>query len=67
MYTATDCDGFLKTPGARLGIAEHTDDNHRVFSFKLTKEDNDAIERVLRESNGEKLITSIGDCGAEYR
>lgn len=54
-------------PGARLGISEHTSDNHCVFALRLTDEDRLDIENVLDLSNGRKLITSIGDCGAEYR
>jgi len=53
--------------GARLGVSEHTKDNHHVFGFHLSKEDNDLIESVLERSNGRKLIHTIGDCGAEYR
>jgi len=53
--------------GTRLGIAEHMDDNQRVFSFRLSTEDHRVIEAVLERSNGRKLISSIGDCGAEYR
>ncbi|KAG6878017.1 hypothetical protein C0993_000798 [Termitomyces sp. T159_Od127] len=53
--------------GARLGVSEHVDDNHRAFGFHLTAQDNDDIEAVLAHSNGRTIITSIGDCGAEYR
>lgn len=53
--------------GARLGLSEHTDDNRRVFSFRLTAGDHAEIDAVLDRSNGRRLITSIGDCGAEYR
>lgn len=53
--------------GARLGVSEHTEDNDRVFGFKLTDEDNLAIEAVQARSNGRRMITLIGDCGAEYR
>lgn len=50
-----------------MGIAEHKDDNKKVFSFSLTPEDNANIQAVLVKSNGDKLIVKIGDCGAEYR
>lgn len=50
-----------------MGIAEHKDDNKKVFSFSLTPEDNSNIQAVLARSNGDKLIATIGDCGAEYR
>ncbi|KAG9310765.1 hypothetical protein JVU11DRAFT_8613 [Chiua virens] len=53
--------------GARLGISDHTDDNQRVFEFTLTDQDRDAIEAVLNLSNGRRMISTIGDCGAEYR
>ncbi|TDL19795.1 Aldo/keto reductase [Rickenella mellea] len=53
--------------GARLGISEHIEDNHQVFTFRLTDADKQDIEDVLDQSNGRKLITLIGDCGAEYR
>ena len=53
--------------GSRLGISEHTADNRRVFTFNLTAENKRSIEQVLEQSNGKKLINTIGDCGAEYR
>ncbi|EPQ55540.1 Aldo/keto reductase [Gloeophyllum trabeum ATCC 11539] len=53
--------------GSRLGVSEHTRDNQKAFGFKLSPDDNAAIEAVLERSNGRRMITSIGDCGAEYR
>ncbi|KZT00477.1 Aldo/keto reductase [Laetiporus sulphureus 93-53] len=53
--------------GARLGVSEHTEDNRKVFMFRLSKRDEADIEAVLEHSNGRRLITSVGDCGAEYR
>ena len=53
--------------GVRMGIAEHQDDNKRVFRFSLTAQDMADIQAVLARSNGDKLIATIGDCGAEYR
>ncbi|KAG5724606.1 General stress protein 69 [Termitomyces sp. T112] len=53
--------------GVRLGVSEHVDDNHKAFGFRLTSEDNDDIDAVLAHSNSRTIITSIGDCGAEYR
>jgi hypothetical protein len=53
--------------GARLGLSEHPDDNQKVFGFRLTGQDNADIDAVLSRSNSRRLITSIGDCGAEYR
>lgn len=55
------------TPGARLGISDHTDDNLRVSELRLTNEDRAIINCVLEKSNGNQLIRTIGDCGAEYR
>ncbi|KAH9945677.1 NADP-dependent oxidoreductase domain-containing protein [Amylocystis lapponica] len=53
--------------GARVGLSEHRDDNSKVFGFAMTAEDNAAVDAVLDRSNGRRLITAIGDCGAEYR
>jgi aryl-alcohol dehydrogenase-like predicted oxidoreductase len=53
--------------GTRLGVAEHKDDNSRVFEFKLTAEDKGDIDDVLVRSNGGNLINLMGDSGAEYR
>ncbi|KAJ8593266.1 Aldo/keto reductase [Rhizopogon salebrosus TDB-379] len=53
--------------GVRLGVSEHTDDNDRVFGFMLNEEDNRDIEAVQALSKGHQMITTIGDCGAEYR
>ena len=51
--------------GARLGIADHRDDNARVFDFKLDGQDMEEIEAVCSRSND--LFEAIGDCGDEYR
>ncbi|KAI0093197.1 Aldo/keto reductase [Irpex rosettiformis] len=53
--------------GTRMGITDHTEDNHKVMSLRLDDEDRAKIEEVLDRSNGRRLITTIGDCGAEYR
>ncbi|TFK32755.1 NADP-dependent oxidoreductase domain-containing protein [Crucibulum laeve] len=53
--------------GARLGLSEHPDDNQKVFGLRLTDQDNADIEVLLDRSNGRTIITTIGDCGAEYR
>ncbi|KAF9021616.1 Aldo/keto reductase [Hymenopellis radicata] len=53
--------------GARLGLSEHSDDNLKVFGWSLTDDDREEIESVLSLSKGRKIITTIGDCGAEYR
>ena len=50
-----------------MGVSEHTDENRRVYDFRLDADDRAVIDAVLRESQGEKLIETIGDCGAEYR
>ena len=51
--------------GARLGVAEHLEDNGQVFGFELDPEDLGEIESVLSRSRD--LYKSIGDCGDEYR
>ena len=51
--------------GARLGVAEHIEDNARVFSIGLEQDDLQAIEAVLSQSRD--LYRLIGDCGDEYR
>lgn len=51
--------------GARLGIADHRNDNARVFGFKLDGRDVEEIEAVCKKSND--LFEAIGDCGDEYR
>jgi aryl-alcohol dehydrogenase-like predicted oxidoreductase len=51
--------------GARLGAAQHRDDNARVFDVALDADDLAAIEAVLAKSRD--LLRLIGDCGDEYR
>ena len=51
--------------GARLGIANHRNNNAQVFNFNLDKLDCDAIDSVCTKSNN--LFDTIGDCGDEYR
>ena len=51
--------------GARLGIANHREDNSKVFDVKLDDEDISSISRVTAKSND--LFDVIGDCGDEYR
>ena len=58
---------FSSRPGTRLGVAEHKDDNSRVFEFKLTPEDKGDIDDILARSNSKNLIGLMGDSGAEYR
>ncbi|KAJ2920949.1 hypothetical protein H1R20_g12303, partial [Candolleomyces eurysporus] len=53
--------------GARLGLSEHPDDNSKASGFHLTDGDRAQIEAILEQSNGRRIITTIGDCGAEYR
>lgn len=50
-----------------MGITDHVEDNTKVFSFSLTSQDKMDIDELLKESNGHRLIRTIGDCGAEYR
>jgi len=51
--------------GARLGIANHREDNSKVFDVKLDDEDISSIRYVTAKSND--LFDVIGDCGDEYR
>jgi aryl-alcohol dehydrogenase-like predicted oxidoreductase len=51
--------------GVRLGIAEHRSDNMRVLDLKLDRDDNNAIEKIVPQS--QDLLERIGDCGDEYR
>ena len=51
--------------GVRLGVAEHRDDNARVFDFTLSEEDSERIRAVTSKAND--LFEVIGDCGDEYR
>ncbi|KAF6742552.1 aldo/keto reductase [Ephemerocybe angulata] len=53
--------------GARLGLSEHPDDNQKVSGFHLTDGDRAQIEAILEQSDARRIITTIGDCGAEYR
>jgi len=53
--------------GARLGVSEHPEENQQAFGFTLSDEDRHEIETVLEQSNGRRMISTIGDCGAEYR
>lgn len=53
--------------GSRLGVSEHADDNLNVFRIRLSEKDRAEIEAVLDRSDGRRMITVIGDCGAEYR
>jgi aryl-alcohol dehydrogenase-like predicted oxidoreductase len=51
--------------GARLGLAEHLQDNARVFDLRLDQDDYRQIESVVSRSR--ELYQLIGDCGTEYR
>jgi aryl-alcohol dehydrogenase-like predicted oxidoreductase len=51
--------------GARLGIADHREDNARVFGLALDSEDEDRIDGITGQ--GRDLFRTIGDCGDEYR
>ncbi len=51
--------------GARLGIAEHRQENMRTFGLCLDSEDYDRIHQVTAKSRD--LYEIIGDCGDEYR
>jgi aryl-alcohol dehydrogenase-like predicted oxidoreductase len=51
--------------GARLGLAQHLDENLQAFSLELHDDDLTGIEAVLAKSRD--LMAVIGDCGDEYR
>jgi aryl-alcohol dehydrogenase-like predicted oxidoreductase len=51
--------------GTRLGIAEHRDDNFKVFDIKLDSDDKFLIDSITKKS--QNLFDVIGDCGSEYR
>ncbi|XP_029456730.1 uncharacterized protein LOC115091055 [Rhinatrema bivittatum] len=53
--------------GCRLGIpgAEHIKENLKSFDIRLTPDDINKIESVLKRSSD--LMQAIGDCGDEYR
>lgn len=51
--------------GTRLGIAEHREDNVKVFDVKLDSQDISLINSITTKSND--LFDAIGDCGGEYR
>ncbi|KAJ7625923.1 NADP-dependent oxidoreductase domain-containing protein [Roridomyces roridus] len=53
--------------GQRLGLSSHLASNLSTYACQLTAEDHAAIEDVLMRSRGREMITSVGDCGAEYR
>ncbi|KAG8761761.1 hypothetical protein FRC11_013245 [Ceratobasidium sp. 423] len=66
------CGGFLadKWLGAPEPDAYRetmTPSQRKTFTFRLTQEDLTAIENVLKDSKGDELIHTIGDCGSEYR
>ncbi|MEM7296692.1 MAG: aldo/keto reductase [Bacteroidota bacterium] len=48
--------------GARLGKSEHIEDNLKLYSLELDKEDQQTIQKQL-----DKLKSIHGDCGDEYR
>ncbi len=51
--------------GVRLGVADHRQDNARVFDFSLDADDRTQIETLVAQS--QDLSRLIGDCGDEYR
>lgn len=51
--------------GARLSVSDHLEDNAKIFSLVLDKDDQEALFTVFDCSND--LFKYFGDCGAEYR
>ncbi|KAL0262692.1 hypothetical protein SLS55_001662 [Diplodia seriata] len=53
--------------GSRMGISEWADDNFAAYGWSLDEEDRENIEKVLAQSNRDKMVEAMGDCGGEYR
>jgi aryl-alcohol dehydrogenase-like predicted oxidoreductase len=53
--------------GARMGVSEHTEENLKVFGFKLDQSDQASIATVLGRCRAREMFDAMGDCGAEYR
>jgi len=53
--------------GARMGVSEHTEENLKVFGFKLDEADRASIANVLKDCQAREMFDAMGDCGAEYR
>ena len=53
--------------GARMGVAEHIEDNLKVYGWKLDTEDHATIEQTLGRSRRDDIYNRLGDCGGEYR
>ena len=51
--------------GARLGIAEHIEENAKTLELRLGESEIAEIDSVI--SKGRDLYNLIGDCGDEYR
>lgn len=51
--------------GARLGIAQHIEQNKQVFALRLDADDYAAMSEITAQAND--LHDIIGDCGSEYR
>ncbi len=51
--------------GTRLGVAEHIEENTRVFGLSLNADDLASIDAICAKSRD--LMAIIGDCGNEYR
>jgi len=51
--------------GCRLGLSEHRTDNARVFDFSLDEADWEVLDEAV--DGHQDLLSSIGDCGDEYR
>jgi len=51
--------------GCRLGLSEHRTDNARVFDLSLDESDWAVLDEAV--DGHQDLMSSIGDCGDEYR
>lgn len=53
--------------GTRMGVSEHAAENLKTFGWRLDDSDQEAIQTVFAKSKRDQLISTLGDCGGEYR
>ncbi|KAK7509904.1 putative general stress protein [Phyllosticta citriasiana] len=52
--------------GTRLGVSDRTDENPKVYGWRLDDGNLQKIEEVLQKSRREEMFEQMGDCGMEY-
>ncbi|KAK8206248.1 putative general stress protein [Phyllosticta capitalensis] len=52
--------------GTRLGISDRTNENLKVYGWRLDDEDQQRVEEVLAKSRRSEMFEQMGDCGMEY-